>query len=27
LFPDSKTVNDTLRMLVKVARQKVKKAG
>lgn len=27
LFPDSKTVNDTLRILVKVARQKVKKAG
>ena len=27
LFPDSKTVNDTLRMLVKVARQKVKKTG
>jgi hypothetical protein len=27
LFPDSKTVNDALRMLVKVARQKVKKAG
>ena len=27
LFPDSKTVNDILRMLVKVARQKVKKAG
>ena len=27
LFPDSKTVNDTLRMLVKVARQKAKKAG
>jgi hypothetical protein len=27
LFPDSKTVNDALRILVKVARQKVKKAG
>ena len=27
LFPDSKTVNDALRVLVKVARQKVKKAG
>jgi len=27
LFPDSKTVNDTLRILVKVARQKVRKAG
>ena len=27
LFPDSKTVNDALRVLVKVARQKEKKAG
>lgn len=27
LFPDSKAVNDALRILVKVARQKVKKAG
>jgi hypothetical protein len=27
LFPDSKTVNDALRVLVKVARQNVKKAG
>ena len=27
LFPDSKSVNDALRVLVKVAQQKVKKAG
>ena len=27
LFPDSKAVNDALRILVKVARQKIKKAG
>jgi hypothetical protein len=27
LFPDSKTVNDALRVLAKVAQQKVKKAG
>jgi hypothetical protein len=26
-FPDSKSVNDALRVLVKVAQQKVKKAG
>ena len=27
LFPDSKTVNDALRVLAKVAKQKEKKAG
>ena len=27
LFPDSKTVNDALRVLARVARQKEKKAG
>jgi hypothetical protein len=27
LFPDSKTVNDALRVLAKVAKQKDKKAG
>jgi hypothetical protein len=27
LFPDSKTVNDTLRALARIARQRAKKAG